>query len=94
MKVKTLINKLLNYDMDVNVELVIFGDNEERFTCTLNDNCVDELGGGESCPIILHSNELKDDDDESIQDLILYKHCLIDSMEKKKKKGSQDDQRR
>ena len=33
MKVKTLINKLLNYDMDINVELVIFGDDEERFTC-------------------------------------------------------------
>lgn len=88
MKVKTLINKLLNYDMDINVELVIFGDDEERFTCVLTDDCVDELGGGDYCPIILHSNEIKKDDDkdESIQDLILYKHCLIDSMEKKKKK--------
>jgi hypothetical protein len=36
MKVKTLINRLLNYDMDVDVELVIYGDNEERFSCTLN----------------------------------------------------------
>ena len=94
MKVKTLINKLLNYDMDVNVELVIFGDNEERFTCTLNDNCVDELGGGESCPIILHSNEIKDDD-ESIQDLIIYKHCFIENKKNSLRKvGKQNDQRR
>ena len=95
MKVKTLINKLLNYDMDVNVELVIFGDNEEKFTCTLNDNCVDELGGGESCPIILHSNEIKDDDDESIQDLIIYKHCFIENKKNSLRKvGKQNDQRR
>lgn len=96
MKVRTLINRLLNYDMDVDVDLVIYGDNEERFSCTLKDNCIDGHGtqGLDYCAIIFHSNELKDDDDESIQDLILYKHCLIDSMEKKKKKGNQDDQRR
>ena len=96
MKVKTLINRLLNYDMDVDVDLVIYGDNEERFSCTLKDDCIDghDTKGLDYCAIIFHSNELKDDEDESIQDLILYKHCLIDSMEKKKKKGSQDDQRR
>jgi hypothetical protein len=93
MKVRTLINRLLNYNMDHDVELVILGEYEERYTCTLKDDCIDGHGGGDYCPIIFHTNEIKDDD-ESIQDLILYKHCLIDSMEKKKKKGSQDDQRR
>jgi hypothetical protein len=36
MKVKTLINRLLNYDMDVDVELVIYGDNEERLFMYFN----------------------------------------------------------
>jgi hypothetical protein len=90
MKVRTLINRLLNYDMNMNVELVILGDNEERYTCTLTDDCIDGHGGGDYCPIIFNSNEIKDDD-ESIQDLILYKHCLIDS---RKKKGNQNDKRR
>ena len=94
MKVKTLINRLLNYDMDVDVDLVIYGDNEERFSCTLKDDCIDGHGGGDYCPIIFNSNEIKDDD-ESIQDLILYKHCLINSRKNKlKKKGNQDDKRR
>ena len=91
MKVKTLINRLLNYDMNIDVELVIYGDNEERFSCTLKDDCIDGHGGLDYCPIIFHSNELKNDEDESIQDLILYKHCLIDS---RKKKGNQNDKRR
>jgi hypothetical protein len=43
MKVKTLINRLLNYDMDVDVDLVIYGDNEERFSCTLKDDCIEEI---------------------------------------------------
>jgi len=90
MKVRTLINRLLNYDMNMNVELVILGDNEERYTCTLTDDCIDGHGGGDYCPIIFNSNEIKDDD-ESIQDLILYKHCLIDS---RKKKGNQNDKRK
>ena len=84
MKVKTLINKLLNYDMNVPVELVILGENEERFSCTLKNNCVDESGRFDNCPVIFDAHEVKDDD-ESIQDLIIYKHCLIDSMEKKNK---------
>jgi hypothetical protein len=82
MKVKTLINKLLNYDMDIDVELVMYGDNEERFSCTLKDDCIEEEQCLDYCAIILHSNELKDDD-ESIQDLILYKHCLINSKKNK-----------
>jgi len=97
MKVRTLINRLLNYDMDVDVDLVIYGDNEERFSCTLKDNCIDQhdTQGLDYCAIIFHSNELKDDDDESIQDLILNKHCLINSRKNKlKKKGNQDDKRR
>jgi hypothetical protein len=75
MKVRTLINKLLNYDMDLDVELVIYGDDEERFSCTLKDDCIEEHRGLDYCAIIFHSNELKDDD-ESIQDLIGYKHSL------------------
>jgi hypothetical protein len=94
MKVRTLINRLLNYNMDHDVELVILGEYEERYTCTLKDDCIDGHGGGDYCPIIFHTNEIKDDD-ESIQDLILYKHCLINSKKNKlKKKGNQDDKRR
>jgi hypothetical protein len=83
MKVKTLINRLLNYDMEHDVELIILGEDEERYTCTLPDDSIDGHGGGDYCPIIIESNELKDDDDESIQDLILYKHCLINSRKNK-----------
>ena len=82
MKVRTLINRLLNYNMDHDVELVILGEYEERYTCTLKDNCIDEHGGGDYCPIIFNTNEIKDDD-ESIQDLILYKHCIINSRKNK-----------
>jgi hypothetical protein len=82
MKVKTLINRLLNYDMEHDVELIILGEDEERYTCTLPDDSIDGHGGGDYCPIIIESNELKDDD-ESIQDLILYKHCLINSRKNK-----------
>ena len=74
MKVKTLINRLLNYDMEHDVELIILGEDEERYTCTLPDDSIDGHGGGDYCPIIIESNELRDDEeDESIQDLILYK---------------------
>jgi hypothetical protein len=93
MKVKTLINRLLNYDMDIDVELVMYGDNEERFSCTLKDDCIEEEQCLDYCAIILHSNELKDDDDESIQDLILYKHCLINSKKNKLKKKESNDKR-
>jgi hypothetical protein len=92
MKVRTLINRLLNYDMNIDVELVIHGEDEERYTCTLPDDSIDGHGGLDYCPIIFHSNELRDDEeDESIQDLILYKHCLIDFRKNKlKKKGEKD----
>jgi hypothetical protein len=97
MKVKTLINRLLNYDMDVDVELVIYGDNEERFSCTLPDDSIDGHGGGDYCPIIIESNELKDDDDdESIQDLILYKQGyarLLNFRKNKLKKKESNDKR-
>ena len=82
MKVRTLINRLLNYNMDHDVELVILGEYEERYTCTLKDDCIDGHGDGDYCPIIFNTNEIKDDD-ESIQDLILYKHCLINSRKNK-----------
>ena len=98
MKVRTLINRLLNYDMDADVDLVIYGDNEERFSCTLKDDCIDGHGtqGLDYCAIIFHSNELKDDEeDASIQDLILYKHCLINSKKNKlKEKEKANDQGR
>jgi hypothetical protein len=85
MKVRTLINKLLNYDMNSPVELVILGEDEERYSCYLPDDSVDEDGGFDNCPIIFDANEVKDDD-ESIHDLILYKHSLIDHLNKKKEK--------
>ena len=95
MKVKTLINRLLNYDMEHNVELIILGEDEERYTCTLPDDSIDAHGGGDYCPIILNSNEIKDDDDESIQDLIIYKHCFIENKKNSLRKvGKQNDQRR
>jgi hypothetical protein len=50
MKVKTLINRLLNYDMEHDVELIILGEDEgrlaERYTCTLPDDSIDGHGGG------------------------------------------------
>jgi hypothetical protein len=49
MKVKTLINRLLNYDMEHDVELIILGEDEgrlaERYTCTLPDDSIDGHGG-------------------------------------------------
>ena len=91
MKVKTLINRLLNYNMDHNVELIIFGENEERYTCTLPDDSIDGHGGCDYCPIIFNANQIKDED-ESIQDLIVYKHALIQRVNKKEKE--QNDSRR
>ena len=91
MKVKTLINRLLNYKMDHNVELIIFGEDEERYTCTLPDDSIDGHGGDQYCPIILDANHIKDED-ESIQDLIVYKHALIQRVNKKEKE--QNDSRR
>ena len=96
MKVKTLINRLLNYDMDVDVDLVIYGDNEERFSCTLNEIDIEEKQCLDYCVIILHSDQLKDDDDESIQDLILYKQGymrLLNSRKNKLKKKESNDKR-
>jgi hypothetical protein len=56
-----------------------------------------DMDGGDYCPIILHSNELKDDDeDESIQDLILYKQGyvrLLNSRKNKLKKKESNDKR-
>ena len=71
--------------MNAPVELVILGEDEERYSCYLPDDSVDETGGFDDCPIILDVNEIKDDD-ESIHDLILYKHSLIDHLNKKKEK--------
>ena len=85
MKVRELINKLLNYKMDAPVELVILGEDGERYSKYLPNNSVDEDGGFDDCPIILNSTEIKDDD-ESIEDLISYKYRLINSLEKKGKK--------
>jgi hypothetical protein len=85
MKVRELINKLLNYKMDAPVELVILGEDGERYSKYLPDDSVDEDGGFDDCPIILNSTEIKDDD-ESIEDLILYKYNFLDSLENKKKK--------
>jgi hypothetical protein len=101
MKVKTLINRLLNYDMEHDVELIILGEDEgrlaERYTCTLPDDSIDGHGGGDYCPIIIESNELKDDDDdESIQDLILYKQGyarLFNFRKNKLKKKESNDKR-
>ena len=88
MKVRELINKLLNYKMDAPVELVILGEDGERYSKYLPDNSVDEDGGFDDCPIIFDANEVKDDD-ESIQDLILYKHSLINHLNKKKGKQNE-----
>jgi len=91
MKVKTLINRLLNYKMDHNVELIILGEDEERYTCTLPDDSIDGYGEDQYCPIIFYANQIKDED-ESIQDLIVYKHALIQRVNKKEKE--QNDSRR
>jgi hypothetical protein len=85
MKVKELINKLLNYKMDAPVELVILGEDGERYSSYLPDDSVDEDGNFNDCSILLNSTELKDDD-ESIEDLISYKYSLINSLENKEKK--------
>ena len=84
MKVRELINKLLNYNMDAPVELAILGEDGERYSSYLPDDSVDEDGGFDDCPILLNSTEIKDDD-ESIEDLISYKYRLINSLEKKGK---------
>ena len=85
MKVRELINKLLNYNMDVPVELVILGEDGERYASYLPDNSIDEDGGFDDCSILLNSTEIKDDD-ESIEDLFSYKYKLINFLEKKGKK--------
>jgi hypothetical protein len=85
MNVRTLINKLLHFDMNAPVELVILGEQEERYSCYLPDDSIDEGHNFNNCPIIFNAKEVKDDD-ESIHDLILYKHCLINNLNKKKGK--------
>jgi hypothetical protein len=56
-----------------------------------------DMNGLDYCAIILHSNELRDDDDdESIQDLILYKQGymrLLNSRKNKLKKKESNDKR-
>ena len=88
MKVRTLINKLLHSDMNASVELVILGEDGVRYSCYLPDDSVDETGDFNDCPIIFDANENKDDG-ESIHDLILYKHSLIDIQNKKKRKQNE-----
>jgi hypothetical protein len=68
MKVKTLINRLLNYDMNIDVELVIHGEDEERYTCTLPDDSIDGHGGLDYCPIIFILMSL-----EMMKKMSLYK---------------------
>ena len=59
----------------------------ERYTCTLPDDSIDGHGGGDYCPIIIESNELRDDEeDESIQDLILYKQGYTRLLNSRKNK--------
>jgi hypothetical protein len=59
----------------------------ERYTCTLPDDSIDRHGGGDYCPIIIESNELRDDEeDESIQDLILYKQGYTRLLNSRKNK--------
>ena len=49
MKVRKLINRLLQYDMEANIELTIFAvdEEQEQFTCLLKDR---HLEGGSSGP--------------------------------------------
>ena len=69
---------------------------KERFSCTLNEIDIEEKQCLDYCVIILHSDQLKDDDDESIQDLILYKQGytrLLNSRKNKLKKKESNDKR-
>ena len=67
MKVRELIHKLLNYDMDAKVELVILGKDEyeeKRYSCFLNENSIE--GAPEwfkdQCSLIFHTDEISDND--------------------------------
>ena len=67
MKVRELIHKLLNYDMDAKVELVILGKDEyeeKRYSCFLNENSIE--GAPEffkdQCSLIFSTDEISDNE--------------------------------
>ena len=67
MKVRELIHKLLNYDMDAKVELVILGKDEyeeKRYSCFLNENNIE--GAPEwfkdQCSLIFNTDEISDNE--------------------------------
>jgi hypothetical protein len=66
MKVRKLINRLLEYDMNANVELTIFAldQEQEQFTCLLKEKHLEGGGKGPTdlgrCSIIFEPEEFRD----------------------------------
>ena len=64
MKVKELIRRLLNYDMNSKVELAILGKGkykEKRYSCFLNEDCIYDQPGFSSknqCSLIFYTDEI------------------------------------
>ena len=76
MTVRTLINKLLDYDKNLPFELVIYGEAGERFACKMKEEDVLENEGHfDSVPIVFSAyqiveSDVEADEAESLQDYI------------------------
>ena len=95
MKVKELIRRLLNHDMDAKVELVIFGKDkyeEMRYSCFLKNDCIeDQSGFRNTCPLIFHTDEISDSEckGDTLHEIMLnaefyYNEWLKNEKEKEK----------
>ena len=67
MQVRELIHKLLNYDMNAKVELVILGKDEyeeKRYSCFLNEDNIEGAPefSKDQCSLIFDTDEISDND--------------------------------
>ena len=64
--VRTLINKLLDYDMNLPVEVVVYGEAGQRFACEMEEDHILEYEGHyKSVPVIFSAHEIIESDVEA-----------------------------
>ena len=96
MKVRELIRRLLNHDMNAKVELVILGKGkyeEKRYSCFLNEDCIEDQPGffKDQCSLIFYTDEISDNEykGDTLHEIIdnldfYYKETLKNEEEKEK----------
>ena len=99
MKVKELIRRLLNHDMDAKVELVIFGKDkyqEMRYSCFLKNDCIEDGSGfRNTCPLIFHTDEISDSEckGDTLHEIMLNAEFYFNEWLKNKKEKEKSDDR-